>query len=350
MAKTVSVGSMNETLWSILACPSCGRALFGARDVIAPEPKALTCACGMTYPVIEGVPRLVETAPSAPTPLTLRQPQGETTGSGRGEADDYENIRRSFSQEWRIFDYDVDKTWGWTIEDRLRVFVGDVGFQAAALNGKRLLDAGCGNGTLTAALARFGMEIVGLDLNDHLATAHKNRERLSERALSSVRYVQGNLVRPPFIAGSFDLIYSSGVIHHTPSSEGTFDTLARLTKSGGRLYVWVYGKRPFVVQAFFTIGRRLKTVMSLHWVMRTCRVLAPLYGFAARLLNRAGVMQFRDRTSREITLDLFDAFAPRFNHQHTESQVRSWFESRGFRNITASGHQKHGFGMYGDRP
>jgi hypothetical protein len=60
-------------------------------------------------------------------------------------------------------------------------------------------------------------------------------------------------------------------------------------------------------------------------------------------------MPFRSRSTREITLDLFDAFAPPYNHWHTEDEVHSWFEEHGFQNINVSGRQKHGFGTYGDR-
>jgi ubiquinone/menaquinone biosynthesis C-methylase UbiE len=264
--------------------------------------------------------------------------------------DDYENIRRSFSQEWSIFDHAMDKTWGWTIEERKRIFLEDVGFRREQLTGKRLLDAGCGNGSLTAAVSAFGMNVVGLDLSDQLGTAERNKGRYGPESGEKVHYVQGNLVVPPFRNESFDLIYSSGVIHHTPNSERAFDSLARLTKRGGRLYVWVYSRRPLLVQAFFAAGRTLKAFMSLRSVMRVCRAIAPLYRLAAKLLDTLGIMQFRARTSREITLDLFDAFAPRYNHHHTEAEVRRWFEKRGFCHITPSGRQKHGFGMYGDRP
>ena len=70
---------------------------------------------------------------------------------------------------------------------------------------------------------------------------------------------------------------------------------------------------------------------------------------AAESLDRFGLMKFRLRTTREITLDLFDAFAPRYNFWHTQAEVRSWFVQRGFGNIHVSGMQKHGFGMYGDK-
>jgi ubiquinone/menaquinone biosynthesis C-methylase UbiE len=268
---------------------------------------------------------------------------------GENGQNDFDNIRKSFSQEWSIFDYDADKTWGWTLQERKEVFLGDVQFKPENLRGRRMLDAGCGNGTLTAALSDFGMEIVGLDLNDGLGRAYANRDKYAKNAAKLVQYIQGNIVNPPLREGAFDLIYSSGVIHHTPNSKDAFTSLVKLTKKGGRLYVWVYGKRSWPVRLFFRSGQGLKHWMTLKSVMRVCRLLAPVYKVAADLLNGMGIMSFRRRNTREITLDLFDGFAPRFNHWHTEAEVRSWFEENDFQNIHVSGIQKHGFGMYGDK-
>jgi hypothetical protein len=60
-------------------------------------------------------------------------------------------------------------------------------------------------------------------------------------------------------------------------------------------------------------------------------------------------MEFRTRSVSEITLDLFDAFTPRYNHRHTPGMVQSWFYPGEFKNFTISGKQKHGFGFYADR-
>jgi hypothetical protein len=96
-------------------------------------------------------------------------------------------------------------------------------------------------------------------------------------------------------------------------------------------------------------GRQLKKWLSPEQLLLTCRVMAPFYKVTAAMLHRLGVMEFRKRTVREITLDLFDAFAPQYNHRHTEDEVQQWFKEEGLSNIRVSGKQKHGFGVYGDR-
>lgn len=365
---------MNLNLLEILVCPSCKGSLRlffiengdtdkgrTGIDPIGQEVISglMECGCGSLYPIIEGVPRLLDGGINC-FPAFIEQHRQKLERVCGGQhlqihsvathgSDDYENIRKSFSQEWGIFDYDHDKTWGWTLDERKQVFLEDVKMKPEEVAGKHLLDAGCGNGTLSAALSDFDLEVVGLDLNDGLGLANRNRAKYARRAKWGVQYVQGNLVQPPLKENTFDLVYSSGVIHHTPSSKDAFESLSRLVKKGGRLYVWVYGKRALPVRMFFSSGRYLKRWLSLRSLLQICRLLAPFYKTAAAVLNGLNVMKFRSRTTREITLDLFDAFAPRYNHWHSEAEVRSWFENHGFQNINVSGRQKHGFGMYGDR-
>ena len=55
-----------------------------------------------------------------------------------------------------------------------------------------------------------------------------------------IAVVQGDLLRLPFAAASFDQIYSLGVLDHTPDPRQAFLALARLLKPGGRIAIWVY--------------------------------------------------------------------------------------------------------------
>jgi hypothetical protein len=96
-------------------------------------------------------------------------------------------------------------------------------------------------------------------------------------------------------------------------------------------------------------GRHLKRFMSLESLLSTCRAVAPIYKIGTETLDFLHLSRFRKRTTREIALDLFDAWAPQYNHTHTEVEVQGWFKEFGFVNATVSGRQKHGFGVYGDK-
>jgi SAM-dependent methyltransferase len=53
-------------------------------------------------------------------------------------------------------------------------------------------------------------------------------------------FIQGDLQNPPFQLEMFDIVYSTGVIHHTNNTELSFSCISPLVKPKGRLYVWLY--------------------------------------------------------------------------------------------------------------
>src|SRR5207302_5493941 len=103
--------------------------------------------------------------------------------------------------------------------------------------GARILDAGCGTGTLTLALLRtlkMPVKLTALDLSaSSMATAKKYVTRNNPRD-QSVRFTQGNVLALPFADESFDLIVTSGVLEYVPLDEGLSE-IARVISSGGHL-------------------------------------------------------------------------------------------------------------------
>ena len=65
--------------------------------------------------------------------------------------------------------------------------------------------------------------------------------------LDCVSLVRGDLLRLPFRAESFDIIYSLGVLDHTPDPRLAFLGLCGCSSRGGRIVVWVYQReRPLL--------------------------------------------------------------------------------------------------------
>ena len=103
--------------------------------------------------------------------------------------------------------------------------------------GARVLDAGCGTGTLTLALLRtlrVPVKLTALDLSlSSMATARKYVEK-DRRRDQKVQFTQGNILSLPFADESFDLILTSGVLEYVPLDDG-FTELARVIARGGHL-------------------------------------------------------------------------------------------------------------------
>lgn len=103
--------------------------------------------------------------------------------------------------------------------------------------GRRLLEIGCGMGTDLARFARGGADVHAIDLTPrHLAIA---RQRLlNDRRI--VKVVRSDAETLPFADATFDVVYSFGVIHHTPGIRQAVAEIHRVIKPGGRAIVAVY--------------------------------------------------------------------------------------------------------------
>jgi arsenite methyltransferase len=105
-----------------------------------------------------------------------------------------------------------------------------------------LIDAGCGAGM--SGLELFGplladIRYLGVDVSEAVDVA---RQRFSQRG-HACGFLQADISDLPLPAGSVDLIFSEGVLHHTNSTEGALKSLARLLKPGGRFLFYVHKKK-----------------------------------------------------------------------------------------------------------
>jgi len=108
-------------------------------------------------------------------------------------------------------------------------------------SGKRVLEVGCGIGTDSINFARAGAQLTAVDLSgESLRIA---RERASVMGVEDrIEFVQANAeeLTSAVSGGEYDLIYSFGVIHHTPRPEAALAEMRRLAAPGGTLKLMVY--------------------------------------------------------------------------------------------------------------
>jgi len=119
--------------------------------------------------------------------------------------------------------------------------------------GRDVLEIGCGMGTHAAMLARAGARLTAIDLTSRAVAMTRQRFALAHL---TARIEEADAERLPFAAGSFDTIWSWGVIHHSRSTERCLAEIARVLRPGGRLIAMVYYRRSLVyyVHAAFIKG------------------------------------------------------------------------------------------------
>ncbi|HMF58496.1 MAG TPA: class I SAM-dependent methyltransferase [Pyrinomonadaceae bacterium] len=103
--------------------------------------------------------------------------------------------------------------------------------------GKRLLEVGCGMGTDLLQFARGGALVTGADLTPRSLEITRHRfELYGERG--DFLITDGEHL--PFPDESFDVIYSNGVLHHTPDTAGAVSEIHRVLRPGGVAKVMLY--------------------------------------------------------------------------------------------------------------
>lgn len=106
--------------------------------------------------------------------------------------------------------------------------------------GKRVLDYGCGIGTDTLTFRLFGAYVTALDLSgESLKIAWKRAEATLLNA-GDIRFIQWNIEHPYPWMEHFDLVYSFGVIHHTPYPSRAVSVAYHALKPGGEFRLMLY--------------------------------------------------------------------------------------------------------------
>lgn len=109
--------------------------------------------------------------------------------------------------------------------------------------GKRVLEIGVGLGTDFVNFVRAGADAHGLDLTEEAVALVERRLEL-EGLAADVRVADAENL--PFGDGDFDLVYSWGVLHHTPGTQRAVDEVRRVLRPGGEARIMLYSRRSWV--------------------------------------------------------------------------------------------------------
>src|SRR6476619_3708872 len=169
--------------------------------------------------------------------------------------------------------------------------------------GARLLEIGCGMGTDLLQFARGGARCIGIDLTPRSVQITRNRFKLYD-ARGAFMIADGEHL--PFAAETFDVVYSNGVLHHTPDTAGAIREVHRVLRPGGVAKVMLYHRhslnywieiilRRGLLGGEFLRGRSAEEIMSrvIEFSDHGARPLVKVY---SRRQARALFSEFRDVT------------------------------------------------------
>ena len=212
---------------SFLACPKCRGNLSRGGDFLA-------CAnCARQYPIIDDIPQ-----------FDLPTSNGPADGGRDVRRDYWDNGWKARFQGDHAFQATLQTRSDWSayLEREIQVLgesrhVMVVEANRAAVHDKVVLDIGCGSGTSGALFGYLGAHYIGVDHSRH-AAAHALRNLRSSGGDGFT--AQGNAEALPIRDGSVDVVYSNGVLHHTPNFLTAMDEAYRVLKPGGKAIIALY--------------------------------------------------------------------------------------------------------------
>jgi SAM-dependent methyltransferase len=259
-------------LLDLLACPACRSAL---------DPKWICTGCGTHYVAPDGIPDL--RLPGDDRTETVREFYERAPFPGYRPRDSLDALRaRAERSEFaRLLD-------------------------AAIPPDARILEIGCGTGQMSLYLASAERMVIGADLTR--ASLQLGAAAAKRFGVNGVQFVETDLHHPGLREGAFDVVYTSGVLHHTCDPRRSFEAILPLLRPGGMMVIGLYN-------AFARIPLRLR------------RAVARLSGF--RWIPFDPVL--RDRRSEPARREAWvrDQYRHPEEHRHTAAEIRGWFWENG---------------------
>lgn len=152
------------------------------------------------------------------------------------------------------------------------------GFDLESFKGKTCLDAGCGGGRYSIAMAGLGAKhVIGADISSSGLEDARSRAE----SIPNVEFREASVLELPFDDAAFDFVCSSGVLHHTSDAQRGLAELVRVLKPGGQLFLLLYGKG----------GYRWPSIMAVREPSQRIG-----YELIDRMIQEAGLPANKQRT------------------------------------------------------
>ena len=240
--------------------------------------------------------------------------------------------RFAFGENWRRFLGALD-------EDRIRRAEQSMAelLGSADLAGRRFLDVGSGSGLFSLAARRLGARVCSFDFDPAsvACTAELRRRYGCDDADWTIR--EGSVLDDAFIdtLGTYEIVYSWGVLHHTGDMWAALDRVARLVAPGGLLAIAIYNDQGL----WSARWRRIKKLYCSGPLGRAavCATCIPAFVLRGLLSDAIGARnplarytEYRNNRGMSVVHDWIDWLGGYPFEVAKPEAVFDWFRAREF--------------------
>jgi ubiquinone/menaquinone biosynthesis C-methylase UbiE len=202
--------------------------------------------------------------------------------------------------------------------------------------GGNILDCGCGTGIISNFLYEKDFNVHSMDLSfTSLKLTNKTH---------GLNVIHASNLELPFKDNFFDVVISSGVVHHTPDAKKSVEELTRVLRPDGLLYLLIYRKPSIPFLEYSTIGALVRKLIKYKYGKKLVdHILVPI---AIPIIYVGKSMIFKTLKHskfQEYKNYFYDRYATPQATFHRKKEVESWFASS---RVTVVDYYKGNFGYH----
>jgi SAM-dependent methyltransferase len=304
---------------------------------------------GFVFPIIDGIPRILLEAIYDYSDFIKKHFDGyeetkkhlELKYKGLLEYCLKKNNKTkiSFEFEWSFLNEGKnDKIWNDNISELSKVFLRETGYEESILSDKIIVDIGCGHGVMTSKISEISKLAIGIELSKSIENAYILNKNIN------AMYIQGDLQFIAFKNASFDILYSSGVIHHTNNTELSLSLVENILKENGTICLWLYHPQKSTIHNLINKCRKFTSILPSKITFILLLIFILPFTLLIKYFKRKKAPNFR-----EEIIDLLDSFTPEFRHEIEQDLATIWLQRRSYKNIRITTENQFGYSIIGEK-
>lgn len=349
---------MQEALLKLLKCPVSKQELrckiistffkrYGDNEIEEIKEAILFSENGFVFPVINGIPRmLIESVYDYSTFLQQHLPDYESVKKSienthndllKKCVKNNSKTKASFEFEWGLLQANKnDKIWHEDTIELTQRFLLETASEKNTFISKKVIDVGCGHGIMTTKIAELSCFAVGIELSKAIEQAYEHNQNMG------AHYLQGDLQFLPFANNTFDVLYSSGVLHHTKDTCQALYLVNPVLKKDGLICLWLYHPQKSIIHNLLLQIRKITKRIPIKVAFVFLSLFLFPFSFLFKKIKNKRMVNYR-----EEMIDLLDGFTPEFRYEIPHKQAIQWLSELRYHAIQITTTDQFGFSICG---